>query len=79
MHLTARADYALRAAAEIAAANPGPTKAERIAQLQNIPLKFIENILATLKHAGILRSQRGVEGGYWLARPAEEIRHTRAI
>jgi len=73
MHLTARADYALRATAEIAAAGPGPIKAERIAQSQNIPLKFIENILATLKHAGIIRSQRGVEGGYWLARPAEEI------
>lgn len=73
MHLTARADYALRAAAEIAASNPGPIKAERIATLQNIPLKFIENILATLKHAGIVRSQRGVDGGYWLARPAAEI------
>ena len=73
MHLTARADYALRATAEIAAANPGPIKAERVAQAQNIPLKFIENILSTLKHAGIVRSQRGVEGGYWLAKPAEEI------
>jgi Rrf2 family protein len=73
MHLTARADYALRATAEIAAAGAGPIKAERIAQSQNIPLKFIENILATLKHAGIVRSQRGVDGGYWLARPAEQI------
>jgi Rrf2 family protein len=73
MHLTARADYALRATAEIAAAANGPMKAERIAQAQNIPLKFIENILSTLKHAGIVRSQRGVDGGYWLARPANEI------
>jgi Rrf2 family protein len=73
MHLTARADYALRATAEIAAAASGPTKAEQIAQAQNIPLKFIENILSTLKHAGIVRSQRGVDGGYWLARPAAEI------
>jgi Rrf2 family protein len=73
MHLTARADYALRATAEIAAATPGPMTAERIAKSQNIPLKFIENILSTLKHAGIVRSQRGVEGGYWLAKPAEEI------
>jgi len=73
VHLTARADYALRATAEIAAAADGPTKAERIAQAQNIPLKFIENILSTLKHAGIVRSQRGVDGGYWLARPADEI------
>jgi Rrf2 family protein len=73
MHLTARADYALRAMAEIAAANPGPMKAEQIAQAQNISLKFMENILATLKHAGVLRSQRGAEGGYWLARPADQI------
>jgi Rrf2 family protein len=73
MHLTARADYALCATAEIAAAANGPMKAERIAQAQNIPLKFIENILSTLKHAGIVRSQRGVDGGYWLARPANEI------
>lgn len=73
MHLTARADYALRATAEIAAAANGPMTAESIAQAQNIPLKFIENILSILKHAGIVRSQRGVDGGYWLARPANEI------
>jgi len=48
-------------------------KGERIAQAQEIPLKFLENILGELRHAGVVRSQRGVEGGYWLARPAEEI------
>jgi Rrf2 family protein len=45
----------------------------RIAQAQEIPLRFLENILGDLRHAGVVRSQRGVEGGYWLARPAEEI------
>jgi Rrf2 family protein len=66
-------DYALRACAELAAASEGPVKGERIAQAQEIPLKFLENILLDLKHAGLVASQRGAEGGYWLAQPAEEI------
>ena len=66
-------DYALRAVIELAAAGAGPVKGERIAQAQEIPLKFLENILGDLRHAGIVGSQRGVEGGYWLARPAEEL------
>jgi Rrf2 family protein len=70
---TAKADYAIRAAAELAAAADGPVKAERIAQAQAIPLKFLENILVDLKHAGIVQSQRGPEGGYRLAVPAEEV------
>ena len=73
MRVSAKADYALRAAIELAAAGEGPVKGERIAQAQEIPLKFLENILVELRHAGIVRSQRGVEGGYWLARPAEEV------
>ena len=71
--MSAKADYALRAAIELAAAGDGPVKGERIAQAQEIPLKFLENILLELRHAGIVRSQRGVEGGYWLARPAEQV------
>ena len=73
MRTTAKADYAIRAAAELAAAAEGPVKAERIAQAQGIPLKFLENILLDLKHAGIVQSQRGPEGGYRLAVPAEEV------
>jgi len=74
VRVSAKVDYALRASIELAAAgSDGPVKGERIAQAQEIPLKFLENILVDLKHAGIVRSQRGVEGGYWLARPAEEI------
>ena len=73
MRVSAKADYALRAAIELAAAGDGPVKGERIAQAQEIPLKFLENILLELRHAGIVRSQRGVEGGYWLARPAGEV------
>jgi Rrf2 family protein len=73
MRVSAKVDYAVRAGAELAAAGEGPVKGERIAQAQEIPLKFLENILLDLKHAGLVQSQRGAEGGYWLARPPEEI------
>jgi Rrf2 family protein len=74
MRVSAKVDYAVRAAVELAAAaGEGPVKGERIAQAQGIPLKFLENILLDLKHAGLVQSQRGADGGYWLAQPAEEI------
>jgi len=73
VRVSAKVDYALRAVIELAAAGDGPVKGERIAQAQEIPLKFLENILGDLRQAGIVRSQRGAEGGYWLARPPEEI------
>ncbi len=74
VRVSAKVDYALRAALELAAAGDGPVKGERIAQAQDIPLKFLENILLELRHAGLVQSQRGAEGGYWLARPPEEIK-----
>ena len=73
MRVSAKVDYALRACAELAAAPPGPVKGERIATAQGIPPKFLENILLDLRHAEIVASQRGAEGGYFLARPATEI------
>ena len=74
MRVSAKVDYAVRAAIELAAAEPGrPIKGDRIAQAQGVPLKFLENILTELRHAGLVRSQRGAEGGYWLARAPEEI------
>ena len=73
MRISARADYAVRAAAELAAAGGGPVKGEALASSQGIPPKFLENILGDLRHARLVRSQRGADGGYWLARPAEEI------
>ena len=73
MHVSAKADYAVRAAIELAAAGPGPVKGDRIAEAQQIPLKFLENILSDLRHAGYVQSQRGAEGGYWLAEPADAI------
>ena len=72
--VSAKADYAVRAAVELAAAAPGDhVKGERIATAQEIPLKFLENILIDLRQAGIVLSQRGPDGGYWLDRPAEEV------
>jgi Rrf2 family protein len=71
--ISAKADYAVRAAVELASAGEGPVKGERIAQAQEIPLKFLENIMSDLREAGLVQSRRGVEGGYWLARPADEI------
>jgi Rrf2 family protein len=73
MRVSAKADYAIRAAIELAAAGAGPVKGDRIAKAQSIPSNFLENILADLRNAGIVGSRRGAEGGYWLARPAEEV------
>jgi Rrf2 family protein len=74
VRISAKADYAVRAAVELAAADDEkPVKAERIANAQEIPLNFLENILGELRHAGIVRSHRGAEGGFRLAKPAAEI------
>ncbi|HWH37148.1 MAG TPA: Rrf2 family transcriptional regulator [Candidatus Limnocylindrales bacterium] len=73
MRVSAKADYAVRAAAELAAADGQPLKRERISDAQGIPAKFLEAILLELKHAGIIKSTRGTGGGYALARPADEI------
>jgi Rrf2 family protein len=73
MRVSAKADYAIRAAVELAAAGEGPVKGDRIAKAQRIPSNFLENILADLRNAGIVGSRRGAEGGYWLARRAEDV------
>src|SRR5512135_2915506 len=74
MRISAKVDYAVRAAVELAAAtDEKPIKAERIANAQGIPLNFLENILGELRHAGIVRSHRGAEGGFRLAKPASDI------
>jgi Rrf2 family protein len=74
MRISAKADYAVRAAIELAAVDEGVvTKGDRIAESQGIPLNFLENILTDLRHAGLVSSRRGQDGGYWLARPADEV------
>ena len=72
MRLSARVDYALRAAVELAAAG-APRTVEQLAVAQDIPNKYLESILGELRRGGLLRSQRGPEGGYRLARPAAQI------
>src|SRR5947209_18271948 len=74
MRISAKADYAVRAVVELAAAEGDkPIKAERVATAQEIPLNFLENILGEMRHAGIVRSHRGAEGGFRLAKPADQI------
>src|SRR3954454_22673768 len=74
MRVSAKVDYAVRAGAELAAAaGAGPVKGDTIAQAQKIPLNFLENILLELKHAGLVQSQRGAEGGYCLAKEPAAI------
>jgi Rrf2 family protein len=78
VRVSAKVDYAVRASVELAAAQNGddparPVKAETLARAQDIPVKFLENILQGLRQAGIVESRRGPEGGHLLARPAAEI------
>lgn len=73
MRVSAKTDYAVRAVLELAAEPEGPVKGERLAASQEIPLQFLEHILLDLKRAGIVRARRGAKGGYWLARPADEV------
>ncbi len=74
MRVSAKVDYAVRALVELAAADgAGPVKGETIAAAQGIPLRFTESILADLRRAGVVGSQRGAVGGYWLKAPAETI------
>jgi Rrf2 family protein len=80
MHVTAKADYAVRAVVELAGSSQeSPRKVDEVAQAQGIPLSFLENILTQLRSSGIVRSQRGPEGGYWLAQPAEEVNLAQVI
>src|SRR5688572_26678627 len=74
MRISAKADYAVRAALELAAApDEQPVKGEQLSEAQDIPLQFLEHILLELKHARLVRARRGARGGYWLARAPEEI------
>jgi Rrf2 family protein len=74
MRVSAKAEYAVRAAIELAAADRDrPLKKHEIVESQKIPAKFLENILSELRNAGLIESQRGADGGYWLTRPASEI------
>jgi Rrf2 family protein len=74
MRISAKADYAVRAAVELADSDEKhPVKGEALAEAQGIPLQFLEHILLELKHSRLVRAKRGASGGYWLDRPPDEI------
>jgi Rrf2 family protein len=74
VRVSAKLDYGLRALAELAVLPAGQTMtAERVATSQSIPHQFLENILGDLRVAGFVATRRGHDGGYRLARPAEQV------
>jgi Rrf2 family protein len=73
MRISARADYAIRALIELAADSEQPLTCEGIASSQEIPYRFLKAVLRDLRRTGLVRSQRGCEGGYWLGRGAADI------
>ena len=79
MRISARVDYAVRAAVELAAIAPGSLTSDRIAQAQGIPARFLQAILSDLQHARLVTSQRGREGGYRLALPPAEVSIARVM
>jgi Rrf2 family protein len=73
VQISAKTDYAVRALLSLAAREPNLTKVDTVVSEQGLPRKFVEAILGELRRAGFVRSQRGADGGYALARPANQI------
>ncbi|HLG43712.1 MAG TPA: Rrf2 family transcriptional regulator [Nitrospirales bacterium] len=75
MHISAKGEYGIMAALDLALANgTAPIQARTIAERQGIPVRFLEHVLRELRHAGLVESARGAHGGYRLALPASKIR-----
>ena len=73
LSITTKSPYALRALAELGRSGEGPVPIGELARRREIPVQFLEQLFATLRRAGVLKSQRGVKGGYSFARPPHEI------
>src|SRR6202034_2169327 len=72
--ITTKSPYALSALVELYRhGDSGPVPIAELARRRQIPVQFLEQLFATLRRAGVVRSQRGVKGGYTLARPAAEV------
>jgi Rrf2 family protein len=71
--VTSKSRYAVVAMAELARSGPAPVPIAQIAERREMPVQFLEQLFSTLRRDGLLQSQRGVKGGYTLARPPEEI------
>lgn len=72
VHIPARVDYGMRALLQLAASDE-PLTADELATAQDLPVRFLRAILSDLRRAGVVSSQRGVSGGFQLARPADEV------
>jgi Rrf2 family cysteine metabolism transcriptional repressor len=73
MSITTKSPYALQALAELGRSGDGPVPIGELARRRNIPVQFLEQLFATLRRAGVLKSQRGVKGGYTFAKPLADI------
>src|SRR5215207_7901261 len=74
LSITSKSPYAIRALTELArAGGAGPVPIGELARRREIPVQFLEQLFAVLRRAGVLRSQRGVKGGYSFARPPGDI------
>jgi Rrf2 family protein len=73
LRVSAKVDYAIRALVELARVAPAPIKGDVLARENHIPFRFLEVTLGELRQAGLLSSRRGSDGGYWLAKPPEEV------
>jgi Rrf2 family transcriptional regulator, cysteine metabolism repressor len=71
--VTSKSRYAVVALAELARSGDRPVPIAQVAERRGMPVQFLEQLFSTLRRDGILQSQRGVKGGYTLARPPEEI------
>ena len=73
LRISAKVDYAVRAMVAVARGDGEPVKANEIAESQDIPARFLGAVLTQLRRAGLVESRRGGDGGYWLARPSDQI------
>jgi Rrf2 family protein len=73
LRVSAKVDYAMRALVALARAAPKPVKGDQLATEEAIPFRFLEGTLGELRRVGLVASRRGSDGGYWLARPADQI------
>ena len=74
LSITTKSPYAIRALAELArTGGPGPVPIGELARRRDVPVQFLEQLFAVLRRAGVLRSQRGVKGGYAFAREPGEV------
>ena len=74
MIFSAKAEYGVRLMVELGRQQPDrPTSLKAIAEAEGLPLSYMEHVVAALKKAGLVMSSRGAHGGYWLARPAQDI------